>query len=519
MTVEQICHVGKIELNNENIALITNLQNQISTWLESTKFKEQIIGKDNQTYATLPYPPLLDPDSINYFTSEASICWRLNIPLPPFYDFMLFGTHGVGFAAIPKLLNILGCGTAGRDSEKQAPFIYESLFEQLVKCKKEKSAGIIKAIALYLCDFPTDADNDKLFALIACKNVILIDRDPISLLKACCNLQLDKAESEEDDFSQLDQNDKMVQKIQRTRRKKLVYTLDKDPKELLKDKVHYRVGIEKNAYSDKPNASGCQLWMRELLQGYHNGLMASSLVRLGDFRVMQTKDFSGKNTFDTLKKLANEFGFNKPDESQKELLKSRVSDLKCFIPAILLLNPQDIKGKDGKAQKISFDDILLLELHSKFSVSRDNITVNGFNLPEFFEVQVNNANDIEKINQSGLANEIQAYLSKLCAAVMEQNEIENAKKITEDDVLEYFKANPQSALLFDGLLVSHLRPIKESGNENILNDWGYYQRFKQIVNNIDDEGFCYRLCRKNDDKSYVFVKFNKKEIKEKEKKQ
>ena len=170
-------------------------------------------------------------------------------------------------------------------------------------------------------------------------------------------------------------------------------------------------------------------------------------------------------------------------------------------------------------QKISFDDILLLELHSKFSVSRDNITVNGFNLPEFFEVQVNNANDIEKINQSGLANEIQAYLSKLCAAVMEQNEIENAKKITEDDVLEYFKANPQSALLFDGLLVSHLRPIKESGNENILNDWGYYQRFKQIVNSIDDEGFCYRLCRKNDDKSYVFVKFNKKEIKEKEKKQ
>ena len=73
----------------------------------------------------------------------------------------------------------------------------------------------------------------------------MIDRDPISLLKACCNLQLDKAESEEDDFSQLDQNDKMVQKIQRTRRKKLVYTLDKDPKELLKDKVHYRVGIEK----------------------------------------------------------------------------------------------------------------------------------------------------------------------------------------------------------------------------------------------------------------------------------
>ena len=68
-------------------------------------------------------------------------------------------------------------------------------------------------------------------------------------------------------------------------------------------------------------------------------------------------------------------------------------------------------------------------------------------------------------------------------------------------MLEYFKANPQSALLFDGLLVSHLRPIKESGNENILNDWEYYQRFKQIVNSIDDEGFCYRLCRKNDDKS------------------
>ena len=73
MTTEEILQIGKVERNDENIAIIERFKEQISSWLKSDKFQQIAVGGGSSTYAALPYPPLLDPASINYETSDIKL--------------------------------------------------------------------------------------------------------------------------------------------------------------------------------------------------------------------------------------------------------------------------------------------------------------------------------------------------------------------------------------------------------------------------------------------------------------
>ena len=499
--------LSKAKVCDETTQLFINLAPQIRAWLSSDEFR--------QNYSHLTYAPLLNPKNINYETSEPELCFILNIPLPPFYDFMMFGSHGTGFAAIPKLLKLCACGDASRDGEQESFRIYESLFEQLLKQNELKKQGKIKAISLNICDFALDEDNEKLYSLMPAKCALHIVRDPISILKALCNLQTPQEHCDEEaDFTSLDQNDKMVQKIKRIGKKTLAYTLDVDPCEILKDKVLYRINTQNSrggGHFKYPNASACEFWAREITQGFHDGLLAKALVRVENIRIMQTDDFMGKKAFSTLEALSAEFGFNKPDDSLLELFQARVSDLKCFIPAYILLNQNNLQ-KDNKVQMLGFDEILSVKLSTKFECELDEIVVDGFALLSPFVLVANSINDIKKLHHASIKAPLQEYLTKLTKAILDQVKTEDAKKITQEDILEYFKQNKQSAMLFDGLLTQHLRPL--SKNNDLINSWGYYKKFEKIIStHYENDDTRFRLCRKNDDKSYVFMKFKKDDLK------
>lgn len=240
-------------------------------------------------------------------------------------------------------------------------------------------------------------------------------------------------------------------------------------------------------------------------------MLAKALVRVENIRIMQTDDFMGKKAFSTLEALSAEFGFNKPDDSLLELFQARVSDLKCFIPAYILLNQNNLQ-KDNKVQMLGFDEILSVKLSTKFECELDEIVVDGFALPSPFVLVANSINDIEKLHHASIKAPLQEYLTKLTKAILDQVKTEDAKKITQEDILEYFKQNKQSAMLFDGLLTQHLRPL--SKNNDLINSWGYYKEFEKIIStHYENDDTRFRLCRKNDDKSYVFMKFKKDDLK------
>ena len=44
MTTEEILQIGKVEKNDENIAIIERFKDQISAWLKSDKFQQIAVG-------------------------------------------------------------------------------------------------------------------------------------------------------------------------------------------------------------------------------------------------------------------------------------------------------------------------------------------------------------------------------------------------------------------------------------------------------------------------------------------
>lgn len=62
-----------------------------------------------------PYPSLLDPkklndenEKINYKNIPAELAWEMNLPLPDRYEFVIFGSHGVGMKSVLAILKFLG---------------------------------------------------------------------------------------------------------------------------------------------------------------------------------------------------------------------------------------------------------------------------------------------------------------------------------------------------------------------------------------------------------------------------
>lgn len=521
MTIEEILQIGKVKPNDENIAIIERFKEQISAWLKSPKFQHEIAeGGGSSTYAALPYPPLLDPASINYETSDAKLCWLLNLPLPPFYDFVIFGSHAVSLhSGVPAFLKLCGCATAGRQGEKESFRIYEQFFTQLKEQNALKTAGKIKKIALIISDLALDAENDKLYSLIPANTALNIVRDPISNIKGLCNLALQRSsdDSKDDDFSELNQSDESIARAKRRAVKQLCFTLNDEPKAVLENLMWYVSGHdgEKVTHSETPTPAAVEFWMREIHQAFHDGVFARMLVRISNIFTLQTSDFAGQNALNTMRALAAKFGFDEPKKEQEWLFKERVSDYKYFLPAPIMLNPSALNAKEGKAVLADEKDIMIVWLTSVFKRDNNRKDISEhFDLSEFFRVE-SDPSTAYKLLTSHSASKLKSYIKELAAAIIEQGKKERAKHISEADVLEYFKVHEDSAEMFDGLLFQHLRRLRES-QPNVLETFGFYKEFCEILAaqraKRGDDGSRYRLVRKGDDKSYAFAKFSKEQL-------
>ena len=503
-----------------NIQTITNNKNPKIQKIQAPKEQLFLATKNAQrnypSYASLPYPPLLDPDMINYENSDIRMCWSLNIPLPPFYDFVIFGSHAASLhSGVPAMLSLCGCATAGRAGEKESFRIYEQFFTQL-KEKKAQNDNKQK-IALIISDLALDDENDKLYSLIPANDALCVVRDPISNIKALCNLAEQKGE--EADFSELDENDEMVARAKRRGKKSLCFTPDREPSDILDDLYNFKVGVNKDDRADLPNASGCEFWMREIYQCFHNGIFERMLVRIKNISYLQTSDFIGERAIEVLKELAKKFNFDEPKKEDEWLFYERVSDYKNFLPAPIMLNPSAIKSSENKASIISSDEIMLVWLSSRFKADKNKVNITEFfDLPRFFVVEAENETQASLLCEGENLAILRQFLPKLVSALKNQSKIEKAKHIKESDILEYFGSHYESAELFAGLMSQHLRPLGECGAD--ISSWKYYNEFcamlermrKEHSNSDSDDYWRYRLVRKNDDKSFAFAKFSKKQL-------
>lgn len=153
---------------------------QIKAWVKSKEFRQKYLD------TKLPYPPLLNPNLINYESIPAKVAWELNIPLPPNYDF-IFLTNGVtGSEAVRRFLNLCRVDCVGQESyvwgKGSGQLVYERVYNMCVTSKLQKS--------IFLCvdSVCEGLDSKHLLESFSKKvPIFYVARDPISRLKTLIN--------------------------------------------------------------------------------------------------------------------------------------------------------------------------------------------------------------------------------------------------------------------------------------------------------------------------------------------
>lgn len=150
-------------------------KDMVLAWLESQEFKEKYINH--------PYPPLLNPATINYDGIPAEFAWELNLPLPPYFDFLFLASHGAGGSGFHRFLEHCGCSGFYYGGIEDARAAYVSIYQQILKNALNPNSKS-KHTYLSIIDYVLRGDYKKYFALVPKKPAINLVRDPISILRS-----------------------------------------------------------------------------------------------------------------------------------------------------------------------------------------------------------------------------------------------------------------------------------------------------------------------------------------------
>lgn len=499
MSLDDICQIGHIKASDENLQILSKYTQFIIPWLESAEFKAN--------WANKPFPPLIDPKKMDYQGSAAEHAWLLNIPLPKYYDFVVFGAHASGLhSAIPAFLSL--CGVTHRsmvirdlaehlqkEEHKGNKGNYIRIYNELVLANALKEKGDIKYAYLQLSDLVIDEDGVKFYSLIDASKALHVVKDPIEILKSIA------ATPHRLDHIGVSDSDELF---------KLGVFLDTDPKKFVKNHIYYINKDVKNSHADKPkmpDINSVQGWIADAAQNFHNALQFALLKdSLKVVKLKQTSDFIGEKCFDTMKEIAEHFGIDAPKDEDKWLFKKRVSDYKHFLPLSLYASKQAALFDGTNERKMNCDEkayyfeniskeyiqdcvefIITTRFDSLASKASDQDISELFELSDdVMCVLIRLKDAIKLLKNPALLQKAKEYIKTLSAAIKEQAEIENSKKFKVDDVLDFLKSNPKLALDLREVLEQDLSVLKANKPE-IIENWSGYQRFLKLCKELENE--------------------------------
>ena len=496
MDIEEICQIANIDASHGNKEIIESYKDHIMNWLSSQKFRDN--------YASLSYPPLIDPDIMNYEGSAPEHAWVLNIPLPKYYDFVAFGSHAVGFhGALPGFLSL--CGVApkvmalrdssaammGKSEQHGSKGNYIRMYSELVRCNAAKQTGRIKHLYLQLTDLVIDNDTKKFYSLVDASKCLNIVRDPISVLKGmvACPHKIERLDVEGDliDFGLF---------------------LEQDPHKIFSKYLMYRTSGTITAHKDKGVGEGKEMdftpcidsldyWILDAEQSFHDGAIYSLLNgKIKSLMLRQTNDFVGERCFDTMKEMAAHFGFDSPKEEDRWLFSKRVSDLTHLTPMIIYAHPDSelfTSNPEGKTVNKRFiDECIKIKLTTRFDDI--NILDPHLNISCLFETAdpifsvflVDAAQGLSLLKNPALQEKLKIYIKELSVALLKCANDANTKKFKEYDILEYLQTHIDQRRLLKYILNQHLTGLR-TYKPDIINSWEYYAKFIELCK--DDKPF------------------------------
>ena len=417
------------------------------------------------------YPPLLNPKKVDYTKIPAHIAWDLNIPLPPYYKFLYFGSHAVGNRGLESFLR--RCG--GLNYCVQSPSL---------KCEswaKESYFCYFKQIIENYCVFPPpryfaylsvreymydDKYKDKFYALIPKSKALYLVRDPVGMLKSYTSYHCRPSFTQIFDFS-LNFEDIFEGLVQYAD-----WYYDKD-------KLHWKP-------SKQPTLRTSIFRLNQYDMTFHDTDLRKALINIADEDIIciDMSEIIGERAFETTKSLANAFDFIPPKLEDKEKFGLKAGLYEGLLPIKFVYDDFIFYLLDNA---YCADDRIYIELgmfvkHSESLLYRD-ITRFLFEVDSFYGriIVCILQKDFEALKDNKeFCSKIKSKLLEFIPRLEQQRKIEESKRFSEKDILEYFKSHKDLCLKAKAVFEKHLAFLA-SVRPDIIESWKYYQEFENIV--------------------------------------
>lgn len=424
-------------------------KDMVLAWLESQEFKEKYINH--------PYPPLLNPATINYDGIPAEFAWELNLPLPPYFDFLFVAGHGAGGSGFHRFLEHCGCSGFYYGGIEDARAAYVSIYQQILKNALNKNSKQ-KRTYLMIPDYVIRGDYKKYFALVPKKPAINLVRDPISILRSHLG-------------------------IKRLAGGGGIFSLTCEPRSVIDARTGYGFVREQTS---TPTLDEIPFWINYLPLCYHDTQLISALINVDSITYVDMQEILGDVAFDTMCALAQKFDWIMPKESEREFYTRRVADFGLGFPFKLYAHPSDIeKLQNGFTNDYSSCQLqggIPLTITTCYQIEEGQTDITAAFFKESISPLVITATAQECRNllqNPQLAQVCSAYLKAFVQAVFAKKDAENAKRLKEEAILEYFKQKPFFREKFKKILESHLAHLQQH-RPDIIKGWKYYTQFLEI---------------------------------------
>lgn len=413
---------------------------QSKEWIDSQTFKTKYIDTSH------PYPPLLNPDLIDYNSIPAELAWELNLPLPQNYSFIFLATHGVGRAATGSYLQ--SCGV---------PYFNE--FQSFCN-NKERYKAFYELLCLHpnTCNIITFSEmrieQEKLIYLLRKRPFLILIRDPISNLKTLLNYP-------QPNFAY----------------KKQYWTLQDRDFQIFGRFLNRKCLDEKTLLE----------WIAWVLEPF----CEDSIYKLMDDNksvIIQTEDVRPQNAFETFTKLSTIFGFESPKESNRQLFETNLVQgmLDMSLPLVLKIYAHDLSDININKEwcaKLFVSNTICWNL-SKDARTRDFIDITKFlNLKQraINGLCIKTKQEHFAILQKDLSliAKIKNHLEKMLESIYGQNELYKKYFFTEQDILMFLKYAPHCREKLKIHLDKCLVFFKQN-HPNIVKSWKFYSAFEKI---------------------------------------
>lgn len=402
----------------------TKLGSQMKTWLNSKEFKEKYLD------INYPYPPLLNPDSIDYESISAELAWELNLPLPPKYKFRLIMASYMGHTSIVKSLQKFGI------TIQDHIFSIEQQYTLYYKALLENKPCVIGIYVYQLNNKKYYYENLKFMFLSQGKPILWLLRDPLSRFKIL---------------------------LLKPKKDTIYHFNESSNLKSLENRFEYfNILTEMAEFIALPYGS------------FSYGNIYEFLCKWGlcdDLTFLDFAELAPEKIFDTCYKLSLQYDF--PILPNKDSLNKRTYNTIC---ELFFLQPlhYEICG---------IELVITIAEHweSGFIEASKILSLNtsGFDKEIFIYTKQNNLNIITN-NKDYITKKLQFFIDKLKEVVESETKF---YKTSENAIIKYLQNDTKSRKILSEIFAREVGFVKKL-RPDIVKSWKYYNKFEKMCDEI-----------------------------------